>query len=1252
MASLFDGFVNKYPVSKTLRFELIPEGATLENLEKNGVLSNDEKRNEDYKKLKILLDEYYRAYIERALSNVELTGLEEYARIYNIKNKSIDENKAFEKIQKELREQIVGFLSVEKKKKDLFQAPVIKKELPIFLAGRNDDLRLVESFKGFTTMCTGFFSNRENIFSKEEKSTAIAYRVIHENLPKFMNNMKIYNEQISGKLEVSDEILNMVDIDSVDEMFSLGYFSKTLSQSGIEKYNAVLGGISIDDKTKLQGMNERINLHNQQNSEEKIAMMQPLYKQILSDNNHLSFISEVFESDNDVIDSIRIVYDYFENQILHDTDSMANLITNIKKYNLDGIYIKNDKSVKELSNNLFGDWNRIIRGFNDWYDDNYIGKNRSEEKYMEERRAYFKKCDSFSLKYITDTLKEDPAEMIAEAMEKKIIAVKESYQAAEFLIRNDYNPEKNLIADGDAITKLKALLDAMKELEGFVRLFTGSGKEPDRDELFYGEFSKHLESLDYLDSVYNKTRNYLTRKPYKTEKIKLMFDTAELLSGWDVNREEANKGIILRKDGFYYIGIMDKKDNKAFRDLKGDDNADSYEKLFYKQVTGFARYIPKCSVGRTEVKKHFAENSDDYYLKNEHYDKPFKISKEIYELYSTEYEGKKKFQKDYLRKTGDSEGYEEALKTWISFCMDFLSSYDSCKMFDFSGIPPVTEYKSSDEFYNELDMRSYKIWFENVSTAYINSLVSEGRLYLFKIYNKDFSPYSKGKPNLHTMYWKALFSKENMQSNVYKLNGGAEVFYRKKSILDDQRIIHYAGVPVDNKNELSDKIQSIFGYDIIKNKRYTMDKFQFHVPMTMYCTATGRSHINSEMRKAIKNTEDMHIIGIDRGERHLLYVTVIDLQGNIKEQYSLNEIINIYNGHTYRTNYRSLLDKREKERLDARLQWKSIESIKELKDGYMSQAVHVITQLMLKYNAIVVMEDLNYGFKRGRQKVEKQVYQKFEKALIDKLNYLVDKSIPENEPAGLFRAMQLTEKFTSFKEIGKQNGAVFYVDAWNTSKIDPTTGFVNLLNVKYESMTKSIAFIEKLKDIRLCDDDNEYGRYFKISFDYNDFTGKVAGTKTNWTICSYGTRISHKHNKDGYWEDEEINLTDEFMSLFKKYNIDVEGDIKFQILSQESKEFFKSFMWLLKMTLQIRNSETNGEKDYMISPVKNKEGRFFNTNEVKDGTLPENADANGAYNIARKGLWLVALFKQTPDEELDKVKITISNKDWLKFAQE
>ena len=74
-----------------------------------------------------------------------------------------------------------------------------------------------------------------------------------------------------------------------------------------------------------------------------------------------------------------------------------------------------------------------------------------------------------------------------------------------------------------------------------------------------------------------------------------------------------------------------------------------------------------------------------------------------------------------------------------------------------------------------------------------------------------------------------------------------------------------------------------------------------NTPITMNFKSVGGSNINQLVKRHIRSATDLHIIGIDRGERHLLYLTVIDSRGNIKEQFSLNEIVNEYNGNTYRT---------------------------------------------------------------------------------------------------------------------------------------------------------------------------------------------------------------------------------------------------------------------------------------------------------------------------------------------------------------
>lgn len=558
----------------------------------------------------------------------------------------------------------------------------------------------------------------------------------------------------------------------------------------------------------------------------------------------------------------------------------------------------------------------------------------------------------------------------------------------------------------------------------------------------------------------------------------------------------------------------------------------------------------------------------------------------------------------------------------------------------------TSTYENVNEFYREADEQGYKLSFVNVSVAYIDKLVNEGEMYLFQIYNKDFSEYSKGTPNMHTLYWKALFDDRNLVDMVYKLNGQAELFYRKKS-LDSIRPMHPANQPIKNKNKNNKKKESLFEYDLVKDRRYTVDKFMFHVPITMNFKNAGLEKINQQVREYLQQADDTHIIGIDRGERHLLYLVVIDMHGNIKEQFSLNEIVNECSGNTYHTNYHALLDAREEERLNARRSWQTIESIKELKEGYLSQVIHRITQLMVKYHAIVVLEDLSMGFMRGRQKVEKQVYQKFEKMLIDKLNYLVDKKVDVSQPGGLLNAYQLTNKFESFQSSEKQSGFVFYIPAWNTSKIDPVTGFVNLLDTRYQNVEKARAFFSKFDAIRYNKDKD----WFEFGVDYDNFNKKAEGTMTKWTLCTQGVRICTFRNaeKNSQWDTQEVDLTTEMKSLFGQSQIDVNGNLKEAICSQSDKTFFMRLLHLLKLMLQMRNSITGTEIDYLVSPVADGNGNFYDSRKC-DSTLPKNADANGAYNIARKGLMLLEQMKTA--DNLTDVKFDMTNRTWLKFAQQ
>lgn len=76
-------FTNLYQLSKTLRFELQPVGKTLENITAKGLLKKDEERAESYQLMKKTIDGFHKHFIELAMSQVKLTHLDKFAKLYN-----------------------------------------------------------------------------------------------------------------------------------------------------------------------------------------------------------------------------------------------------------------------------------------------------------------------------------------------------------------------------------------------------------------------------------------------------------------------------------------------------------------------------------------------------------------------------------------------------------------------------------------------------------------------------------------------------------------------------------------------------------------------------------------------------------------------------------------------------------------------------------------------------------------------------------------------------------------------------------------------------------------------------------------------------------------------------------------------------------------------------------------------------------------------------------------------------------------
>ena len=1234
-------FTNIYSVAKTLRFSVKPVGKTAENIKKDGIIETDRDRADDYKEAKKIIDEVHRDFIDNKLTGFAFekdkegkNPLEKYFEAYKTSSSSLDKaerSKQLEELANEMRKQIRKALVPNENKlpAELTGKPLIEKTVPTFLetnvSAVGNAEGIINGFKSFATYFTGFNENRANMYTEEAKATAIPYRLINENLPKFIDNIGVF-DRIRGKIDGAEDLKDYFKIES---------YPRFITQIGIEEYNAVIGGyIELgDNKTeKAQGLNELINLYNQKQTErsERLPKFRPLFKQILSERDSYSWIPEKIKDDTELFETTKI----YLRDIPETLKSLEAILNPQSVYQWDKIWVP-AKNLSDISQSLFDNWSTLQDALKIQIA-NQINKNRTKYDYTDEKvEKEFIKRKSFSIEELQNAINSPFIELekkdiwqdyfcaFKDKEDRGIEALKKSISS--FIeIKALTNDSRKDIKD-----QIKSLLENIKNIARLVASLKGTGEEAEKDEQFYSSLAPIYAKLDEHFLLYDRVRNYFTQKPYSTDKFKLNFGNSTLMNGWDRNKEQDYLGILLRKENKYYFGIINKNNRlvfseKTINNLKKSDN--NYSKMVYKQIPKVSRDLPHSI---------YADTNKDLFMPSEN----------IYRI------------KNSKSHKNETEKGKDDLRTIIDYYKRCLTIYDSWKHFDFI-LSETESYNTLDDFFTDVQQQAYKITFVNIPADYIDKLVDEGKLYLFEFDNKDFRPDSKGTPNLHTMYWRVLFDEENLKDVVFKLNGKAEIFFRPKSIKEEDIIRHTRLCPIKNKNPNNHKKQSTFDYDLVKDRRYTVDKYQFHVPITINPKArSNEGDVNTRVLEHIHRAgEDLHIIGIDRGERHLLYVSVINQRGEIVEQFSFNTINSGTEGQEHKTDYHHLLSEKADQRTKERQNWETVENIKELKEGYLSQVVHKICLLIEKYHAIVVLEKLNSGFKRSRQKVDFGVYQKFEKMLIDKLNLYINKQKDPDEYGGLLHPLQLTSRIDSFKDLETkpQTGILFYVPASYTSKIDPVTGFANFLDTKYQNIDKTKDFINRFDRIEF---NNSNGRY-EFAFDYKSFpNNKAEGTRTAWVVTTRGDRIETV-KKNNRWDARVVDLTKCFDDLFDDYQIYDRTNLKEQICDRNEAEFFKRFLSLLRLTLQLRNSKPNEETDFILSPVADKDGHFFDSREKTGALLPENADANGAYNIALKGLMYVRRIKDfggdfSKKEELKEADIfSIPLKDWLRFIQE
>ena len=1338
MKSLFDNFTQQYSLSKTLRFELRPVGKTLENmhaqLEYNKDLQTflkDQEIEDAYQKLKPLFDELHEEFITDSLDSVQAKQIDfsEYLALYEVK-------KELQTVEKKLREKIGETFVVTGKTwrqekytkygwkkgskvangadilltKDMLE--LIKDKYP-----NDEEIKTMidDTFKGFFTYFTGFNQNRENYYTtKEEKATAVATRIVHENLPKFCDNILFFKDRQEEYLkaysyleergsDLTDKGNNLL-FPITSAIFTIEHFSQCLSQKQIEIYNSQIGNANL-----------LVNLYNQaENSGQgfkRLPLFKTLYKQIGCGKSKSLFFkltcytkAEAIKARNDNKEAMSV------EEILHlakqvgekffrygNDDGVVNTVPKFLKYiknkeNYNGVYWSK-AALNTISNKYFANYYDLKDRMKKANVFQKVTKSSEEDVKIPEaieledffgvfdQTPNWKEEGIFFKKNLTEKLQDEVGNKINE---KRLGIIKEAQKPSQALLGLifadvDKYIEQFLISSEKIVNlqeyksngskeAIKAWMDYALTINQMLKYFLvkeNKIKNNPIDSVISNALKNILfEGIVDIDgkevtvkwfSWYDALRNYLTKKPQddvKENKLKLNFENSTLAGGWDINKEPDNYCVILQdQEGRQYLAVIAKQQNqrgynKIFENALNNPlyQVGDYEvlqKMEYKQIaapTGIGGFVRKCF----NTAQQYGWICPDNCLNDE----------------------RKVIIKNDEAKTN--------LKVLIDCYKDFFNKYekDGFKYKDFNFVFKESDkYQELNNFFSDVEKQGYKLNFVNINKDIVDQWVNEGRIYLFEIKNQDSNNGKKKghKNNLHTIYWNALF--ENIE-NKPKLNGGAELFYRKAILKEDQ-----------------EKIKDKHGNEVIKNLRFSREKFLFHCPITLNYKAKrykepkyALPEINNQINEVLTTSSHIYFLGIDRGEKHLAYYSLIDQNEIIKKQGTLNLAFTDKEGklrsikkekYFYNKqkdtwepkdvdcwNYNDLLEAMASNRDMARKNWQTIGTIKELKEGYISQIIRKIADIAIEHDALIVLEDLNTGFKRGRQKIEKSVYQKFELALAKKLNFLIDKSAKTGEIGSVTNALQLTPPVNNYGDIEnrKQVGIMLYTRANYTSQTDPATGWrksIYLQKSSEENIKKQI--LDSFSDIRFDGQD-----YF---FTYTD--GNINRV---WKMFSGINGVSLDRYRSKLDKNEWVVEKQDIVKILKGVfaNFDEEKSLLAQI--KEGVELTKinndtaweSLRLAIDLIQQIRNTgSTKRDNDFLLSSVR-KQGKHFDSREYWDVEqsvgqvlMPSSGDSNGAYNIARKGMMMnehiriwIKNGKPKYDKNTSDLNLFISDKEW------
>lgn len=1192
---------NREKFTKSLKFEALPEDATLRAIEAQHLMADNEEMLAKAKELEAYVDVVIKHIICNSLDHVSF----DMDALYEAYIKK--DYKEYDTLAKELETKIVDTVteylpSGMKKIKDINSAMFIKTVMPSVIetidmeeTDKEKALQLIEELNSCGSLMDKFLTTRVTAVT-----TWMTKRVI-ENFEIYADNMS----RLQVFLDSEDAKDFVIDFPEVTSFASAGYYELCLTPNAINSYNRLISGnYDSEGNCVTKGYNQLITELNLKHSHETnydgkfYRPLKKLYQQILMPKEKL-FTIESLKNDDDLRCLLKELGEKVSKKTYFD------IIETIKSANKEGIVVAG-MDLHTFSNVIYGNHATIPDAITEKMAIEIEKQLETADKKSDIQRLN-KEFESitntmnasfYSIAYIENLMQDDTIfgtyiERLQSSL-KAIITHTETLQAERIL------GSRKIFGRKEAKIIVKNYTESLLEFKRLVKVIDSNKDNDLQNIVFYERLHTLCEPLTFCVKAFNLCRNYLTAAPKDLAEEKIMcFGQPMLLlnSWWKTTMPKMKAGIcsILEKDGKYYyvfkspkakpVTILPCREDTGYHMLsylKGQDANKLFAKMVFSKDVKHAFDVENV----TEVEHPFIHG--------------LTVTKEQYKYYT-----EKTYSLDSVRKGKATEEQRlHALGVMIDLYKEMIPLYESTACFTFH-LKETEAYNDMGLFMEDCNRYMTFASWVNVSREDIDAAIEDGSLLSFLITNRNMYKDNNEKTT-YAQTFLYMMSEENLKDMTFKLNAKPMMTFRPACL--PLEITHPKGSILVNKNDArgrkipgrayvelldfyngrlaEDKLSKealayqpfcvtkVADYDIAKNYRYMVDKFFISFSYTVNSDVSDREKntISEEVAENIKS--GCKLLSVVRGTSDLLYYALYDENRNIIKKESLNVI----GGVDYCSLLRQLTMENRSEKAD---NWNLPKRVTKIKESYVNFAISEIMKVAIENNAIIVIEKINDQFKDRMALVDNQVYKLFETKLKSRLLDYRNKKFKMGTPGSIAIPLQLC-KTTLGNPM--QNGILFEVNGAYTRGLDAETGFVDLFDW---SKTKTIAtkrsFLQKFDTI------NVKGDQIIFTFDYKNFalrnnidSNKL--TQTEWTVVA-GKPCT-------IFDGETYHINDApARDMIEKYNFeDLEA-----ASGKAINELFNLFKKTLRATSVKKCKENSAE--YYSSPVTAFDNKNFSSAE-------------------------------------------------------